>query len=264
MTQYSSLLGDIETMDTSYDYHPQEEVEYISYSPKLIQDLHTIVEEGLFKMSVNMSNDLNYTPLINAACTNNINKVKQALNYGANINHQCSSSIYLNDTLGNSALIWAIANSAVESAIILINHGADLNIISTFGSNDNTAITLACAKGYHHIDTDLDSSKEIKESVDLMLLSSKIDINHRCDGGYTALHYAILHDELELAQKLIKKGADYTSPVRENFPFQELFSQSHTATELIIDDSSGGAYTLKSEQDLFVGREDIRKYIATL
>ena len=110
---------------------------------------------------------------------------------GGNVNRQ--------DNDGKTALLWAASNS-LPNAEILVANGADVNIAANDGMTPFLQATLGVS-----------SSKVTLEMCDL-LLNDKADINAQIQKpsamGWTALHYAVINNDAELVEYLVKHGAN--------------------------------------------------------
>jgi ankyrin repeat protein len=100
------------------------------------------------------------------------------------------------DNDGLTPLHWAILNSNVDIARYLLEKGADPTI-----RNRNGNTPLHKAAGY---------AKEI-ETINLILETQKVDIDHINKEGETALYYAIRAENVQMVRCLLEKGADPTS-----------------------------------------------------
>ncbi len=96
---------------------------------------------------------------------------------------------------GNTALMFAVRAGDLASAEMLVAAGADVNVESAYGIS---ATTLAAHS--NHAD------------VVELLLESGADPN-ASDGGYTALHAAILRGNERAVRALLVHGADANSPL---------------------------------------------------
>lgn len=82
---------------------------------------------------LNFIDEYGYTPLIEAAIANNVEKAQLLLDHGAEINKQ--------DLVGGTALQWAVENNNFELCELLLNHGADPNL-ANFSSQTPLVKTL--------------------------------------------------------------------------------------------------------------------------
>ena len=101
---------------------------------------------------------------------------------------------------GTTPLLFAALSGDVESAKLLVAKGADINDRSAFGTS---ATVLAAHSGYG------DVAKFLLEKG----ANPNLD-----DAGYTALHAAILREDDDLVDALLKHGADPNAPVKKATP----------------------------------------------
>ena len=117
--------------------------------------------------------------------------VQYLIEKGANVN--------LQDNDGKTALLWAASNS-LPNAKILVANDANVNIAANDGMTPFLQATLGVSSG-----------KVSLEMCDLLLIN-KVDINARLNKqsamGWTALHYAVINNDVELVGYLIKHGAN--------------------------------------------------------
>ena len=127
---------------------------------------------------INTVNEFGYTPLIAAVKDGRNEIVDYFLDAGADINAG----------KGYSALGMAIGHNNYETVRMLINRGADVNILN------GNPLNLAAQNG------DLDIVK--------LLIANGADVNLPRDYGLYPLHQAAASGHLEVVQYLIEKGAD--------------------------------------------------------
>lgn len=135
-----------------------------------------------------LGDELDYTPLIAAACDNDLERVESLLACGAD------PSALSGD--GYSALLWAVeSESSVAPAILakLIAAGADLHGV---GMNGWTPLHLAASRGF------VDKAR--------MLLDAGAEVDRRAtiDGEETPLMEAARAGQPETARLLLERGAD--------------------------------------------------------
>ena len=114
----------------------------------------------------------------------NINKVKTLISAGANVDAR--------DADGMTALMWASVNGHDDVAELLIRIGANVNLKDNF---QWTALMWASGRRYANIVG--------------MLVSNGAELDLQSgDEKKTALMYALEHGSGDIAEILIKKGAD--------------------------------------------------------
>ena len=110
--------------------------------------------------------------------------------------------------LGNTPLIWSIANGRNQKAVSLLRfsreHLVDLEIDAQDSSLGNTALHLVVAKGY--IDCDGDGNKIANSSLDVVneLLICGADPNIRNQQGLTALDLAVIRRDITLIDAIMQ------------------------------------------------------------
>ena len=118
--------------------------------------------------------------LIENARDGNLNKVRDLLRRGANVNAK--------NGWGITALMYASADGHVEVVCVLLNHdGVDVNIKNYIG---DTALTWASY--YGHL-----------EVVHALLMHNGVDVNIKANNGNTALICASFNGHLELVRALL-------------------------------------------------------------
>ena len=130
--------------------------------------------------------------LPNAAEGNDIEKVKQLLEAGININHQHGQTCSCDQNKGvGTALQRAVKHNSREMTKLLLQHGADPNL--GHGKYGNPLQT-ACKAG----------------NIELvrLLLEYKADMNCPGHGHASALHAAAKADDEQVARILLDNGAD--------------------------------------------------------
>ena len=121
------------------------------------------------------------TSLWCAAADNKIDKVKILVKYGADINEG-------SDTLSSPARSACYYNH-IEMVKYLVEAGANINLPNVHGGT--------CLMNSVH-------SAELCE----FLIEKGANINSQTNNGYTALHFAVIEDQLDIVKLLIKSGAD--------------------------------------------------------
>ena len=124
------------------------------------------------------------TKLLNAANNNKLDKVKEALDKGANVNAKT-----FDDWTALQLVSW---NGHAEIVAILLENGADVNM----NDNEDGSTALQLASRYGH--TEIVS----------MLLNYGAIVNEVDNDGYTALQYASNEGHTNIVAMLLEKGAD--------------------------------------------------------
>ncbi len=122
--------------------------------------------------------------LIGAAKANDVITARSAIEQGTNIHGY--------DPSGMTALHWAAKEGNVDVARLLIEKGASLKASSWYGSK--APISLAI-------------EKEQKDII-LLLLEKGQDLKCAVRDAWTALHVAVIENQVIIAGLLIEKGAD--------------------------------------------------------
>lgn len=173
----------------------------------------------IFSQNIFSACDTNHSYLLVATNAGDLEKIKEMINCGADINIRSKTGdtplivasynfyyeiakfliekgAYLNlkeYAFGNTALIFAIQleGESADIAGLLIEKGADTNVKNNEGV---TALIEAINSG---------SIKLVK----LLIEKGKADVNLRDDKGNSALMYAAQDGSLEIVQYLVEKGA---------------------------------------------------------
>ncbi|MDR3692083.1 MAG: ankyrin repeat domain-containing protein [Fimbriimonas sp.] len=132
---------------------------------------------------------------INAADTGDIEKLRAIIGRGVNVNAKSEH--------GHTALQLAAEGGHVECVDLLLKSGADGNEPCEGGI---TALMLA-------LRTDMPSKSELAIVQDF--ISHHVDLNARDDSGYDALMIAIINDNLDVAQLLVKGGSNVNGKDKE-------------------------------------------------
>ena len=135
--------------------------------------------------------------LIEAIDDNDNDLVIELLNKGVDVNYQ-------EDTVGQSPLMTASMEGYYSIVDILLNAGADVNLIDSNG--DNALIyAISNARKYYPIDSDLLLRQRMGlfELIAKKLLDNGINPFHRNNEGDTAYDVAITYRVIEIAE-LIK------------------------------------------------------------
>lgn len=130
--------------------------------------------------------------LIKGARGNDSEKVRIALNLGADIN--------ATDEIGLTALHWAVKEDHIDMVKYLISHGANVNITSP-----------------HSLETPLHTAAfNNKLSSADVLMENGADPSSKNKEGQTPLHISARVDALSLSELLIEKGADVNARDNSN------------------------------------------------
>lgn len=122
--------------------------------------------------------------LLSAVYNNNIEKVKELLSKGTDINTKDNDKM--------TPLLIATEKGYIEIAKLLIEKGADIN-----AKNDKGITALIFAS---------DEKGDI--NILKLLLDKGADINAKDNVGYTALMWAVWNGKIEVVKLLLEKGAD--------------------------------------------------------
>lgn len=104
------------------------------------------------------------------------------------------------DKGGYTPLLFAAQQGTLESVRLLVAAGADVNDTAPEGTS---ALVVAAHSGHG--------------AVSAFLLERGADPN-AADGGYTALHAAILRGDVDLVKRLLAKGANPNAPLVKSTP----------------------------------------------
>lgn len=213
------------------------------YSPLHLaaQNNHKEIAEYLIEKGADISD----MPLQYAAFTGNLEKIRELLDDGMDINNKdnifgitplhwaCSkemaqfliengADINATDTNGETPLHMASGNGQIEVVSLLIENGADVN-----AENSYVSTPLYRAAGNGHTDVIgllIENGALIEGSGEItplhvavmnchikavkLLIEKGADVNAKAASGMTALHFAAQNDCVEIAELLIENGAD--------------------------------------------------------
>jgi TolB-like protein len=164
------------------------------------------------------------TPLTEAAYEGDLAKLNRHLAKGVNINESNKGNWQ------TSPLGWALYNCKLDAAELLLKKGASVNIHNTSGE---TPLILAVKCG-------TDAIELIK-----IIIDKGGDINALDHSGSTPLRYAVQYNYGQIAELLIKAGAD-----------NKLYDVNEKQT---IDTN----IDLIKEKKIFETKQDLRKEIVT-
>ncbi|KTD22911.1 Ankyrin repeat protein [Legionella lansingensis] len=181
------------------------------------------------------------TPLHLAAITNHFVAVQRFLEL--NRPHLSTTE----PQFGNTPLLWGIANSSIESVMLLLNPQivTDKNEmtqqINQASHNGNTPLILSIAKGWEHKDSDR-KSERFQSEVAMQLLKLGANVHAKDRFGRTALHYACLHRNKEAIEALVERGADlHVKDLEDVTPLDMKEYSGYKADEILR--SAVGIYT---------------------
>ena len=139
-------------------------------------------------------------PLIEAVESNDIERMRQLLEDGADVNER--------DASGTTAFMCAIAQRFYDGVVLLSSYGADVNLVNSHG---NTALMDASRRGLLRIVALLLGRNGHKSTVKLLLeheAEVRTDVNAVNVAGSTALMCAIAEGFYDIAVLLVAHGAD--------------------------------------------------------
>lgn len=193
-----------------------------------------------------------------AITVGNVDQVRQLL-VEDGVDPNCTS-----DGVGNPLIIKAAyAIRASETVALLIEHGADVNAISTSGLRGLTALHQA------PLVSDINWKEEVTENGELfpaysgwddaavvvrLLIDAGADVNAKTEFNDTPLMRAVLFDQKECVELLLDAGADPSIRSLDSSPgFQ-------TALEMVEHEDWIGGCEEKIEEGL-MSREDMESII---
>ncbi len=168
--------------------------------------LHTAIWEGheeMAKLLIEAGADVNanmlgtqfWTPLETATRFGLVNTINRLLDHGANINSTTFS--------GATPLHLALDYNQFQAAETLLIRGADVNVMTEKGSTPLQVFST----GLRDERSDGWSTSQTKALLKL-LLAKGADVTTKNEEGLTALHYAVLRNNLRTAQILVENGAN--------------------------------------------------------
>ena len=163
---------------------------------------------------IDAQNNAGYSPLIMSCCVGHLDFVKVLVAAGANL---CIASLN-----GDTALMSAVRAYHPEIVQFLIAAGANVNI------NGRSPLLSACSSGQLAIvkmlitagarlriqdkngDTCLMAAARAGHTETVRYLAGQpgVDVDHKCNKGFTALHHAVRKNHPLVVKELIDAGAD--------------------------------------------------------
>ncbi len=134
-----------------------------------------------------------------AAIKNDVVALERYLTLGVDVNASVG---------GNPLLCWAVDYGSMQAVMLLLVMGADVDGLNCFG---DTPLIRAVWKGYN--------------SIVKILLSNhaNVDVARKKD-KYTALHLAVLHENIDVIYALLRSGANCNMRSTDsNHPLSLLF-----------------------------------------
>lgn len=192
------------------------------------------------------------SPLHVAAQTNDFSFVK---------NNPIRSADLLAEFLGNTPLLWSIANSSIKVALLLLDHEdkAQVNTKSTNEMHLNTPLILSVSKGANHSgQTPSDSAISVVPNPThyrlikkLLLLGARV--NDVDAYGRSALHYACLHRCILVIGALVNAGASWDIKDCNNLKPLDFCCMDEEMARDLLDNATGGesGYTYTLERNVF-------------
>ncbi|NKB33009.1 MAG: hypothetical protein GKR91_07930 [Pseudomonadales bacterium] len=173
------------------------------------------------------------TALMWAVAQSHSEVVQLLIDNGANLNARSSVWYQLENTAGNtnpsgnfnmahggsSPIMFAARVGDIDTARVLLEAGANVNDTAASGVS---ALTQAAHSGH--------------EELAIFLLEQGADPN-AIEGGYTALHAAVLRSQVTLVEKLLEHGADFETAVVHGSPGRRFSADYSIRSQLIGRDA---------------------------
>lgn len=110
------------------------------------------------------------------------------------------------DSLGNTGLIWAIANASNEAAMIILECCGEGDYLNLLGIG-NAAIHMAVGKGYKNITAQQQKLTHSNLEIVGALIANKCDVNIKNRDNNTPLHLACVRHDIAMIKALLLAGA---------------------------------------------------------
>ena len=217
--------------------------------------------------SPNVRLKMGETPLMSASRAGSARTVSLLLNAGADVNA-------VEEERGQTALMWAVAQSHSAVTELLLRHGADLSIrskvwyqLENTAGNTNPSGNFKMAHGgssammFAARTGDIETTKVLLEAgadlndtaasgvnaltqaahsgheeLAIYLLEQGADPN-AMEAGYTPLHAAVLRGEVTLVRELLNHGAIIDTPVEHGTPGRRFSADYSIRSQLIGRDA---------------------------
>ncbi len=155
------------------------------------------------------------------------------------------------NTFKNTPLMWAIANAQTEAALCFVQH-PEVDI-SIGDARSKMPLHFAIVKGYTHRDRDSGNENATSFGVIINALLERAAkdtriINAQDSKGNTPLHYAAVHRDLGLVEKLKNAGADITITNNQGQKPADLLNITYIEAKKILS-SITLPYTMLQEKE---------------
>ena len=157
------------------------------------------------------------------------------------IDRGCDVNCRANDSCGSTPLIAAVSSGALASVKVLLQNGANPLLQINDGSN---ALHLAIQKGRRSI---------IKEFLALPSDVSTELVTSCNNEGMNALHYAIINNQLEVAQDIMKRELCCCTKTNDNYNIVHLAADTGNPRMMSLVLSQLESYNLVNERDKIGG-----------
>lgn len=157
------------------------------------------------------------------------------------------------DPIGNTPLMWAVANAQTQEALRYIDAGAELGIQDTFIRN--TALHLAVAKGWNHVDTEKNDHLPLSH-VTLALLQHGANTNIQDKNGNTPLHIAVVRRDIEAIDALLKHGAKSDIKNKKNKKPLKMVDMTYAEAQDFLK-TQCQVYTLPTQEEWESTKEEV-------
>jgi ankyrin repeat protein len=162
---------------------------------------------------------------------------------------------------GDTPLVFAAGQGQTELVSLLVSRGAKINARSNDGSSalnvamfpphDDTARLLLKLGAEHDIFSA--SAMGLMDKVKSIIRADKNAVNKSTVGGYTALHWAVGQDKLEMVKLLVNSGADVNA-LPHGYPFSPLFIARQKKFKAVDDWLVSKGATMEGDRDAWPER----------